>query len=352
MSRGFSGSYLPEDVTFLLKPITLAPVSLAQKEKLLQSGTHYSALIGVEKPPSPAYQAAFDVALERNQTRLAGHLAGLAQNLAENHPGPLTLLSLARAGTPIGVILARVLRRRYGRDVAHFSISIVRDIGLDKNALDYIRARGYDPDTWIFVDGWTAKGAIAQTLAASWTHYAPLSPQPPLYVVADLSGFAQAATADDYVIPSAILNATISGLVSRSIVHPDHLGPGDFHGCLWLPELAPYDFSRGYVELLTPLVLATPPVWAPGPCGQLRATSAAFLAATRQKYAVPDTWIKPGIGEATRVLLRRLPDRLLIRDPADPELGHLQILAAEKAVAVQVEPELPYRAVALIKNAD
>lgn len=352
MSRGFSGSYLPEDVTFLLKPITLAPVSLQQKERLLQSGTHYSALIGVEKPPSPAYQGAFSAALKRNQTRLAGHLAGLAQKLSENHLGPLTLLSLARAGTPVGVILARILRQRYGRDVAHFSISIVRDIGLDKNALNHIRAQGHHPDTWVFVDGWTAKGAIAQTLAASWTHYAPLLPQPPLYVVADLSGFAQAATADDYVIPSAILNATVSGLVSRSIVHPEHLGPDDFHGCLWLPELGPHDFSRGYVDLLTPLVLAAPPVWAPGPAAQLRATSATFLAATRQKYGVPDTWIKPGIGEATRVLLRRLPDRLLIRDPADPELGHLQILAVEKKVAVQVEADLPYRAVALIKNAD
>jgi hypothetical protein len=41
-----------------------------------------------------------------------------------------------------------------------------------------------------------------------------------------------AATYDDYAIPSGILNATVSGLTSRSILNAA-IGPEDFHGCVF-----------------------------------------------------------------------------------------------------------------------
>ena len=61
--------------------------------------------------------------------------------------------------------------------------------------------------------------------------------------------------------------------------------------------------------------------------------------------------IKPGIGEATRVLLRRVPERLIVRDTNAPDVAHLLLLAQEKAIPVIVEPALPYQAVALIRSA-
>ena len=49
----FSGSYLPEDVTFLLKPVHLESTDLVEKEQLIQSGQrHYSEMITREKLPS------------------------------------------------------------------------------------------------------------------------------------------------------------------------------------------------------------------------------------------------------------------------------------------------------------
>jgi hypothetical protein len=60
--------------------------------------------------------------------------------------------------------------------------------------------------------------------------------------------------------------------------------------------------------------------------------------------------IKPGLGEATRVLLRRTPDKLIVRDAASADVAHLLVLAREKDVPVQLDSELPYQAVSIIRS--
>ncbi|MEG2962670.1 MAG: RNA-binding protein, partial [Janthinobacterium sp.] len=77
-----------------------------------------------------------------------------------------------------------------------------------------------------------------------------------------------------------------------------------------------------------------------------------YMAQAQQQYGISDiNLIKPGIGEATRVLLRRVPERLIVRDTNAPDVAHLLLLAQEKAIPVTVEPALPYQAVALIRSA-
>ena len=62
-------------------------------------------------------------------------------------------------------------------------------------------------------------------------------------------------------------------------------------------------------------------------------------------------FIKPSIGEATRVLLRRLPWKILVHSLDDNEhLGHLYQLAKEKSVEVIEYPLVNYRACGLIKK--
>ena len=61
--------------------------------------------------------------------------------------------------------------------------------------------------------------------------------------------------------------------------------------------------------------------------------------------------IKPGIGEATRVLLRRMPERILVRSLNDDKrLGHLYELAAEKGTEICKYPLKNYLACGLIKS--
>ena len=69
----FSGSYAPEDVQFVLNRLPPQPVvTVAEKERLIQSGArHYSQMLSAETAPSPAYQALFADACQRNQVAMA-----------------------------------------------------------------------------------------------------------------------------------------------------------------------------------------------------------------------------------------------------------------------------------------
>jgi len=70
------------------------------------------------------------------------------------------------------------------------------------------------------------------------------------------------------------------------------------------------------------------------------------------RYGITDeNLIKPGIGEATRVLLRRFPERVIVRDRGDLKVAHLLALAEEKAVQVDADASLPYNAVSIIRSA-
>lgn len=351
----FRGSYAPGDVEFLLRPMDLAPTPVELKERLIQSGArHYSEMISAEPAPDADYLELYESALARNGPRLAQDVAALALALAQR-PGPeVVLASLARAGTPIGVLLRRALRT-LGRPARHVSISIVRGRGIDTAALDAVLER-HDAAAVAFVDGWTGKGAIAAELAAEVARYNRLrgvSLDPALAVVADLGGFAGlAATADDYLIPSSVLGAVVSGLVSRTILPRS---PG-FHGCVFYESLAAHDRSRAFVERLAPLVDAALPrsraaTWGAEARRALRERSEGFVAWALDRFDAGDrNRVKPGLGEATRALLRRVPERVLVRDESGADVRHLTLLAARRAVPVECHPDMPYRAATIIRS--
>lgn len=351
----FSGSYDASDVTFLLKPVVLAPTDVAQKERLIQSGRHYSEMIAPEVLPDAAYMALYHQAERRNRARLARDIASLAAHLSAQAGGrDVVIASLARAGTPIGVLLARQLRR-LGHAAPHYSISIIRDRGIDTNALAHIAAR-HDPRDVIFVDGWTGKGAIAaelrRSLAGRPHGFAPL-----LAVVADPAGQADiAATTDDYLIASGLLNGIVSGLVSRSILSAETVGPGDFHACVTYPHQAAHDLSRHFLDTVDALVAKTgpQPVEHTSECRSLLAARCEDMIAELlvRSGAGDRNRIKPGIAEATRAFLRRVPERLYVRDAADSDVAHLLHLADAAGVAIEpLDPGCAYRAVAVIGRA-
>ena len=350
----FSGSYDPADVTFLLKPVAFVPTDVAVKEALIQSGQrHYSEMLSPETPPDEAYLALYRAALARNGARLAQDIASLAAALdARSAPGrEIVLASLARAGTPIGILLTRALRRR-GRTAVHYSISIIRDRGIDGRALAHIAAR-HDPADTVFVDGWTGKGTIAGELRTSLANskFAPF-----LAVVADPAGRADlAATDDDYLIASGLLNGIVSGLVSRSILNAELTGPDDFHACVFYAEHAQIDQSRAFVDRIDALAEDARAL-ALNDDTTHRATTAAECDALvvdlmRSTGTIDKNRIKPGIAEATRALLRRIPDWLLVRDFGDPDVAHLLHLAETMGLQVGSLPATGrYRAVAVIKS--
>lgn len=349
----FSGSYAPEDVTFLLKPIALAPTPVAAKEAAIQSGArHYSEMIAPEQPPGADYLKLYDAALARNGARLGQDVANLAAHIAARAGGrEVVIASLARAGTPIGVLLVRTLRA-WGHAAMHYSLSIIRDRGIDRVALAYVAAR-HDPADVVFIDGWTGKGTIAGELRDSLADR-PMGFAPVLAVVADPAGAADiAAGDDDYLIASGLLNGIVSGLVSRSILSAETVGPGEFNACVHYPQWAAQDLSRAFVDTVAPLAIEATPVAIDGHSARRASLSAACeasVASLMARSGVTDrNRIKPGIAEATRALLRRVPDRLYVRDPDDADVAHLLHLAGHMDLRVELlDTHCRYRAVAVI----
>jgi hypothetical protein len=327
---------------------------------LIQSGTrHYSELLTHESLPPPEYLHLFHQAMALNQQRMAQDLLRLAKQIVATRPQGITLVSLARAGTPIGVLLKHILERYYTIEAPHYSISILRDVGLDENALRYL-VQNHHPGSLVFVDGWTGKGVIARQLAESLRVFAAdtgIFVPAELYVLTDLSGSATvAASADDYLIPSCILNATVSGLISRTVVDKNNLTATDFHGCVYYQGYEQQDLSRYFINTLLTTInkLSTDPV---KPYDNVlgrqsrHAISEAFLKQIAQCYGVSHHhYIKPGIGEATRVLLRRKARLLLLRESDNDATQHLRWLAQTKSIPIDVRSDLPYQAAALIQE--
>lgn len=357
----FTGSYTLDDVQFLLKPIKLPDTPVYVKEALIQSGKkHYSEMLTHESLPPDDYLPLFYRAMTLNQDRMAEHLLLLAEGILATRPHGITLVSLARAGTPVGVLLKHVLKRYFNIQVEHYSISILRDVGIDQNALRYI-LQIHAPESLVFVDGWTGKGVIARQLATSLQAFADsddIHIPAELYVLTDLSGWATvSASSEDYLIPSCIMNATISGLVSRSVYDKHTASPADFHGCLYYEQFERHDLSNYFIET----ILARVDIIRHGSGGRLEARpnnrqrlqsiSKQFLQWIAERYGIDQhNYIKPGIGEATRVLLRREAKLLLLQDLDSEAIQHLRWLAESKSIPIAVFKDLPYRAAALIKE--
>ena len=354
------GSYAPEDVTFLLKRMAMAPTDVQEKERLIQSGAaHYSEMISEERRPDARYMALFHAALDRSEGRIAREIVALAGAIAARIAAGrldarVTLCSLVRAGVPYGVLLRRALVAR-GVDVAHYGISIIRDRGLDANAVAHILAHRPEGGV-VFVDGWTGKGAIATELQRSW-HALTGRDRAVLAVLADPSGFADlSGSHEDWLIPSGILGANISGLISRSILNADLVGPSDFHGAIPVTHLADMDISHDFIERI--VALFPPPE--EGDSGRERPRTDRATLRSRALHTVRDiaarhggislNHIKPGIAEATRAVLRRRPRIVYMRHADDPDLSALGHLCKEDNVEVveSAEHTGPYRAVTVI----
>lgn len=356
----FSGSYDESQVTFLVKLIQDPGfISIADKERHIQTGhKHYGEMLSFEGLPSDEYMEIYRNALFLNADKMALHCLILANEINETRPeGIVTLVSLMRAGTPIGVILRELLIQLFGREVMHYSISIIRDKGVDHHALRHILASGSNDKSFVFVDGWTGKGVITKELNLSVNNFNQIngtSIDSSLFVLADIAGSAFfSATGEDYLIPSCILNSTISGLVSRSLLTNTET-KDDFHSCYFYEEYLHEDESKPFARMITNRAVALFNAHGIKLSDQTshalrREKLENYLKGASERYSISDiNLIKPGIGEATRVLLRRVPKLLIVQDQASPDIAHLLSLARIKSVPIETNPNLPFKAVSLI----
>jgi hypothetical protein len=323
-----------------------------REEAVQNGGAHYAESLPQEFQPDAEYLQLYRSALAAGARRLAQAVATVAELVLAERGRDVVLVSLARAGTPVGVLLRRWARHAHGLDLPHYAVSIVRGRGIDRLALHHLAAH-HDPARVVFVDGWTGKGAIARELAAALAEHerdTGVRFDPDLAVLADPGRCATTfGTREDWLIASACLNSTVSGLVSRTVLNPRLLRPDQYHGAKFYAELAASDVSNDFLDTVTAHfagVTAAPPPADRTADSAGRATVDRIVAA----YGIGDAnLVKPGVGETTRVLLRRVPWRVLVRAGAPAaDLAHVRLLAQRRGVPVEEVAGLPYSCVGLI----
>ncbi|MER6283611.1 phosphoribosyltransferase [Streptomyces sviceus] len=355
-------SYAPEDVGWLLQDlsdVTLEAPTEEREEAIQSGGAHYAESLPMEYQPSDQYQELFRTALEESSARLAQAVGAVTEIvLQERSPRPV-LVSLARAGTPVGVLMRRWAQFRHGLDLPHYAVSIVRGRGIDANALRWL-ADHHDPADVVFVDGWTGKGAITRELTEAVRKFeaegGPAGFDPEIAVLADPGSCVRTyGTREDFLIPSACLNSTVSGLISRTVLRADLVGPDDFHGAKFYRELAGADVSVDFLDAVAArfpeVVDAVDATVKELLAGDREPTWEGWAAVERisEEYGIHDVnLVKPGVGETTRVLLRRVPWKILARAGAGADLDHVRLLAEQRGVPVEEVAELPYTCVGLI----
>lgn len=354
------GSYSQEDVIFLLKDISemVLEQELSEREKSIQKGVHYSEMLPVEYRVSKEYLELYRSQLEKNKKKLAYAVGVMSEKIIRKKGKKVVLVSLARAGTPIGILAKRYIKYRYGLDIPHYSISIIRDKGIDENAINYILNHHKDGIIQ-FIDGWTGKGTISRTLEEACKEYYDkynIKLDDSLAVLTDCAGYSNMyGSREDFLIPSACLNSIVSGLVSRTVLRKDIIGESDFHGAKYYKELKNEDLSNEYIDVITGEfskvandIEVDMRDWNEDIITKMGERD---IQEIKKDLLIDNVnFIKPGIGETTRVLLRRVPHKILVRDFQDKELEHIFILAKEKKVEVEEYPLNAYRCCGIIKS--
>lgn len=363
-------SYNEEDVIVLLKDLTgiMEEMSAEEREQAIQSGVHYSEMLPEESAPKFAYEKLYKKALEANKYDIALGIARVAEMIwAQTVEGELPILvSLARAGIPVGILIKRYLKQRYNVDCPHYAVSIIRDKGIDVNAMNLIYSREVIGnkncvENIFFVDGWTGKGAIKTQLEEAVCDLKYIDEKweglsSDLYVLADPANITKyCGTHKDFLLPSACLNSTVSGLTSRTILNYFiKVEEGDFHGAVYFDKFEHIDKSNEFIDTISNEFINLDAVSCSTNDLEEGWNGMSIVKDICNLMDINDyKKVKPGIGETTRVLLRRIPWKVLINKDipdTDPDIQHILMLCREKNVPIMRWDLGNYKVCGIIKE--
>lgn len=160
-------------------------------------------------------------------------------------------------------------------------------------------------------------------------------------------------TRQDFLIPSACLNATVSGLVSRTVKLKE-MSDDELHGAVYYAENEAYDHSLEFLDKVQSYFDQVQLDYFNPSQEELNEDFKGLdeVKKIAQSYNISDiNKIKPGVGETTRVLLRRLPDRVLIREKANQKyLKHILQLCEEKQIPIEYVNLQKYNVCGIIKE--
>ena len=339
------GSYERDDVAWLLTDLSPEDAEAAAEAR----------------PEEPA--ELFKEALSASAQRVAYAVGLVTEHVLARRGQDAVLVSLAPAGTPVGVLMRRWAQRVHGLDLPHYAISLVHGRGIDQTALAYLAAH-HDPARVMFVDGWTGTGAVTRELAASIEKanatldaHLPSPFSPELAALADPGRSVSIyGTREDYLIPSACLDSTVSGLVSRPVLDDDRVGPNDFHGAVFHAERAASDMSKRFVDTVAarfPIVRTKVMLDLEAHLGGDHTPTWVGWDAVEDvadKFGDGDvSLVVAGVNDTVRLLLHGEPAKILVNPARDADLAQVRKLAEAREVPLERVSDLPYSCIGLLR---
>lgn len=335
-------SYNNQEVTLLIKDLTgkVTPVTLEEKNRRVANGEFERSIMIEEYPISKEYSDIVWESMKPYAPMTAIAVGNVAEQIYKDKGNKLVLVSIIRAGIPIGILIKRYLEQKYNIVVPHYAISLVK--GLDKNAMKYILER-HDAEGIQFIDGWTGKGTVTKELVESAKEYKGVDAS--LAVLSDAIGVSKyCGIRKDFAVPSAPLNASVTGLVSITIFNNDLVSDTDFHGAMYLKDLESIDKSKEFLDLITSYFDF-----------HCNADFSDYETVNEVQKVADDLEVSlkllnPGINEAARAILRRNLEKLLVVDKNDFDVQCIMKLAELKNVPVEEYPLKYYKAISVAKE--
>jgi len=282
------------------------------------------------------------------------HIAMLIQNLSEsiyrNNPNGCVLVSLRKAGTSIGVLIKRFLEKKYTKIFPHYSIGVSKKC-IDRNALLYVLNNHKDRKIQ-FVDAWTGRGDLLKSLVNSLSEFYYISdPRTALAVLSDPANVTDiCGTHCDFPIPHSFLESTTSGLLSKAFRHLS-LSEEDYYATIYYDNLLEQDLTYRFIDSVenhfdfSVLARSKYPE-----CTPTKYSSATEIASITSDFALGNVkFVKPGIGESTRSLLRSTPNIVLFKKNIDKVLiQHILYLANQKNIPTLEYPLEAYKTCSIV----
>lgn len=246
-------------------------------------------------------QPIFSELMDEFRSPLASAVRELARQVCEVG-GPVRILSVMRAGLPIGLAVTKVASLN-GRDLQHGLLGFVRGGSEDLESVsEYV-------GTTVVVDGWTGSGSTLHEIRRRWR-----GGQLFIAAVADPGNFCDiAGTHEDLMCPHAVLQRTMSLGLGR--LHVNSEG----HAVTTLTESDPSMLSEYVAQLVSDQTTS-------GPVAQESELSALELATAPSTFREQSNG-RLGINECWRAFARGELRALIVDDKANESKSVTMLLA-------------------------
>ncbi|MGL4876187.1 MAG: cysteine protease StiP domain-containing protein, partial [Clostridium sp.] len=157
-------------------------------------------------------------------------------------------------------------------------------------------------------------------------------------------------TREDFGLATSCLNSTVSGLISRTIYNKKYVNKDDFHGAKYLNYLEDMDVSNYFIEKIENEFKNISKI--EYDLKEINEDYARDITLKiKEVFKVKDiNKIKLSVGETARVLLRRNPRVILVKDLNDKNIKHIIKLAEERKVKIEEFDCKEYNCISIIEE--